>query len=162
MYIFGQLIFLRDVAVTTQDQIPEQLKLAFSEGLSAELLEHIRTNISPIRREIQEGKESQKEYHDSTVAQFSDQYSRLSADIETLKNCLKDSRILPRRIANCLCSLDPQENPGPVRRAIAQSSSPKQIGLAVSDSTSAPEVMGSFPEDESPAEDMRQESLRDL
>jgi hypothetical protein len=100
------------VELLAQGKLPGQLRAAFTEVLPPELVSHLRDNLVPLRADILESQELQKQHHREMVDKLSEHYTGLSSDIQTLKEDLKNSTIL-QRIESCLSSASRPRNPAP-------------------------------------------------
>lgn len=115
MRILDTLIcrLILDVVLLTQEKLPGQLRAACIEVLPSELVSHLRDNLVPLRADVLASEKSQKQHHHEMVDKFSEYYTGLSSDLQTLKEDLRNSTIVQQRIASCLSSASCRRNPGP-------------------------------------------------
>lgn len=96
------------MVITTQKRLPEHLKEALTQGLSPALLSQLRDHLNPLNTDILANRDLQKTYHDTTLVTLSRNYNGLSADIQVLREEVKNSTLVQRRIESCLTSTGSQ------------------------------------------------------
>ena len=114
------------MGLLAQEKLPGQLRAAFTDVLSPELVSHLHDNLVPLRADVLASQESQKKHHYEMVEKLSEHYTGLSLGIQALKEDLRSSTIVQQRIESCLSSASCPRNPGP-RNPLGF----KQVGISV-------------------------------
>ena len=114
------------MGLLAQEKLPGQLRAAFTDVLSPELVNHLHDNLVPLRADVLASQESQKQHHYEMVEKLSEHYTGLSLGIQALKEDLRSPMIMQQRIESCLSSASCPRNPGP-----RNLSGFKQVGIGL-------------------------------